>query len=371
MSAYENGVRQNLEGMEDLELQQRLASGTLTDEARAVAVSILNERGTSLESPASSPESIQVHEGAATPSAQQPRIMKNDAVRSLTRIAKTAAQCGLLIGALLALISAARSLLVSGEAWYWLKIGEWIGMVLGGAVWAVVLTVPVVWTKRKLFGPHVLMTEEETSLSPKSIIFWRHIVGIAVLLLFQRGTESVPYFLGHWGGAMASAFGIAALISGLGYLFFTSWLRGKVARTFVIAAWAMAGLLVVGQWVMPDLVQRIANPKVQTGGFVPLVDPPTAQGRAEIDAQEKENARVIAVHTDLLEREVPDWRSIVGRPNDTSNPFRRWLSKQPADYQLELNSTNSASVIKGAIAKFKAETAKASSSAPSTRPSAP
>ena len=68
--------------------------------------------------------------------------MQNGENRPFIQIAKTAAQYGLVIGALLAIVSGGSK-----------PIFEWIGMVLGGAVWAVVLTVPVVWIKRKLFKP--------------------------------------------------------------------------------------------------------------------------------------------------------------------------------------------------------------------------
>lgn len=66
--------------------------------------------------------------------------MQSGTDRPLTQIARTAAQYGLIIGALLAMASGGSK-----------PIAEWIGMIFGGAVWAVALTVPVVWIKRKLF----------------------------------------------------------------------------------------------------------------------------------------------------------------------------------------------------------------------------
>jgi Mg/Co/Ni transporter MgtE len=68
--------------------------------------------------------------------------MQNNAERPLSQIAKTAAQYGLVIGVLLAIFSG-----VTKPLLFW----EGVGMVLGGPLWAVVLTVPVVWIKRKLF----------------------------------------------------------------------------------------------------------------------------------------------------------------------------------------------------------------------------
>ena len=99
----------------------------------------------------------------------------------------------------------------------------------------------------------------------KSIIIWRHIVGIAIVLAIHscaqslRYFEDVRYFVGYWGGSIVLAFGIAGAISGLGYLFFTSYLKGKGVRTFVICAWVTAGVLLFGQWVLPGMVQRIKS----------------------------------------------------------------------------------------------------------------
>ena len=53
MSTYAETVRNELERLEDLELQQRLNVDGLTEEARAIAISILNTRGAPLEPPAS------------------------------------------------------------------------------------------------------------------------------------------------------------------------------------------------------------------------------------------------------------------------------------------------------------------------------
>lgn len=68
--------------------------------------------------------------------------MHNGTPRPLVQVVKTAAQYGLVIGLLFAIVSGGSKPVI-----------EWIGMVLGGAVWAIVLTVPVVWIKRKLFKP--------------------------------------------------------------------------------------------------------------------------------------------------------------------------------------------------------------------------
>lgn len=100
----------------------------------------------------------------------------------------------------------------------------------------------------------------------------------------------------------------------------------------------------------PAQASKTPSNSVDWSQFTP-VQPPVP---AEIDA--KADARAIALQVKALEDEVPDWRSIVGVKGNTSNAYRRWLSKQPPEYQDELNSTNSAAVIARSIAKFKAET---------------
>jgi len=68
--------------------------------------------------------------------------VKNDTERSLSQIAKIAASYGLAIGAVLLLFRS-----FSGAVPFW----EGAGMILGGAFWAVLLAVPILWIIRKLF----------------------------------------------------------------------------------------------------------------------------------------------------------------------------------------------------------------------------
>lgn len=55
MSSYTGTVQETLERLEDHELQERIASGMLTDEAKAIAMSILTARGAALDPPDSAP----------------------------------------------------------------------------------------------------------------------------------------------------------------------------------------------------------------------------------------------------------------------------------------------------------------------------
>lgn len=83
----------------------------------------------------------------------------------------------------------------------------------------------------------------------------------------------------------------------------------------------------------------------------------------------------IASETEALEDAHPNWKEIVGVPDEKGNinpehPFRKWLATQPAEYQQKINSTNSSAVISRAIDKFQQATAKPVSPAPKPDPQA-
>lgn len=60
----------------------------------------------------------------------------------------------------------------------------------------------------------------------------------------------------------------------------------------------------------------------------------------------------------MLRKEHGDWRALVGKPGDSTNAYRQWLSSQPEDYQQTLNTTWDSDVIGDSIKKFKAAQAK-------------
>ncbi len=72
-----------------------------------------------------------------------------------------------------------------------------------------------------------------------------------------------------------------------------------------------------------------------------------------------------------LEKAYPDWSDIIGRPGSDGTPaptteFRKWLAKQPADYQEEIGNTHSPAELRSAIDKFKSA-AKTNTPAPSDK----
>ena len=61
MSSYAGTVQETLERLEDHELQERIASGVLTDEAKTIAMSILTARGAALDPPDSATRDADEH----------------------------------------------------------------------------------------------------------------------------------------------------------------------------------------------------------------------------------------------------------------------------------------------------------------------
>lgn len=91
----------------------------------------------------------------------------------------------------------------------------------------------------------------------------------------------------------------------------------------------------------------------------------TGSGSAEVDDSRiermlTERARVMEI--EALEDAHPDWRTIVGAVNatterpDPDNAFRKWLSTKDDAYQKRINGTESAAVISRSIGLFQRET---------------
>lgn len=103
------------------------------------------------------------------------------------------------------------------------------------------------------------------------------------------------------------------------------------------------------------------------------VAPPPVEDPAEFEAKVSASvsARLIALQTEALEDEFADWRTIVGKPEDKENTYRKWLATQPAEYQTKLASTNSAAVIARSIASFQKAAAKPPAPAAPAAPAKP
>ncbi len=88
------------------------------------------------------------------------------------------------------------------------------------------------------------MSETESTapmpdMSPTSIGFWRHIIGMAIVLIIlpPYALGNLSEFMGYSVGKVFSAIIPAAIITFLGGLFLTNTMKGKVWKVFVISAW--------------------------------------------------------------------------------------------------------------------------------------
>lgn len=79
---------------------------------------------------------------------------------------------------------------------------------------------------------------------------------------------------------------------------------------------------------------------------------------------------IIEHEMDVLRAEYPNWRAIVGAPDqggaenaDPKHPFRVWLAAQTAEYQAKITNANSSVIIMRAIEKFNDDAAKAKTAA--------
>jgi hypothetical protein len=107
----------------------------------------------------------------------------------------------------------------------------------------------------------------------------------------------------------------------------------------------------------------------------------TVKAEPDMEAvQKKIDAVIEATETAALVDTYPDWRKIVGAPEDNApadwkadpaNEFRKWLDTQPAAYQQKINTTRSARVITRAIDQFKASQTAPKPAAPAPQPAKP
>lgn len=104
-------------------------------------------------------------------------------------------------------------------------------------------------------------TKKSDAMEFKSLGFWRNIVGVAFLLLAQdpRLYSNGMAFFGLWLGTLVISLGGAAIVTGLCYLFLTNLVRNRVWKTLVVIAWILAGIQIIGGWVMPIFMNKVAS----------------------------------------------------------------------------------------------------------------
>lgn len=85
--------------------------------------------------------------------------------------------------------------------------------------------------------------------------------------------------------------------------------------------------------------------------------------------------RTVQIEMDALEDAYPNWREIIGTPNEKGevpkdNRFRKWLDTQPAAYRDRVLSTYSSQIMTRAIQRFMV-TQKTAAAPPTPRPRTP
>lgn len=87
--------------------------------------------------------------------------------------------------------------------------------------------------------------EPKKDLSPASILFWRHVVGMLFLSIIlppwvvprDYGADSLEQYLGAELGKFLPPIALATIVTILGWLFFTDATKNKLWKIFIISAW--------------------------------------------------------------------------------------------------------------------------------------
>jgi len=140
--------------------------------------------------------------------------------------------------------------------WHWLVV-----LVIGGIIYAKYRSAQSKSVARDTFQTATTLRndsqrDQTTILNERSagvntkVVFARHIVGIVILLLIQPlSTYKVSGFLETWLVTIVLVFGVAGIVTGLAWLFFTRQETGKSARTFLNTSWIVAALILLGRWL--------------------------------------------------------------------------------------------------------------------------
>ena len=102
-------------------------------------------------------------------------------------------------------------------------------------------------------------------MTPKGIIFWRHMVAISVIALAQnpRFYNSGEMFFGLWAGRLTVIFLASATIMGAAFLFATTFAKKRIWGIYIISCWIALGFNLFGQWVLPGMVEKISEKSIE------------------------------------------------------------------------------------------------------------
>ena len=137
------------------------------------------------------------------------------------------------------------------------------------------------------------MQQEVAEPTSQTIIFARHIVGMAILALasplIYHSSEPVTYWFASWLAPVA----ISAAVFGLYALFFTRHAKRSWPRSFFTLAWILVALSTAGPWISTLKERQAAS---QSAADLPQ---PSSSSMAA-DSQKSDEEMMQAEYMDLL-----------------------------------------------------------------------
>lgn len=94
---------------------------------------------------------------------------------------------------------------------------------------------------------------------PRTPVVVAHVLGVSLLLLLQSPATYLAHgFLGAWATATGTVLCAAAIIAGLAKLLLPKREQGKTAKSFMLSAWVLAALVLIGQWTVTQADKSIS-----------------------------------------------------------------------------------------------------------------
>jgi hypothetical protein len=130
---------------------------------------------------------------------------------------------------------------------------------------------------------------------------------------------------------------LARLHPGAGVNVWVPWLFGGV-----VAIGILAGIFVPK--LVPPMIQKSGEPAIDLSSL------DTLPGDSEKQLKQEHQQAI-----ETLSRRHPDWAEIVG-PENSQTEYRKWLAKQPPEYQAKILASWNPGEVANSIDKFKKET---------------
>ena len=133
---------------------------------------------------------------------------------------------------------------------------------------------------------------------------------------------------------------LARLHPGAGVNVWVLWISGISGG--VVAIGILAGIFVPK--LVPPMIQKSGEPAIDLSAL------DTLPGDSEKQLKQEHQQAI-----ETLSRRHPDWAVIVG-PENSQTEYRKWLDKQPPEYQAKILASWNPSEVANSIDKFKKET---------------